>query len=215
VELYDRALAARPRRVAEAGNARAADARPAHPRPVEPLPIVVGFRRTALDEQLAPMPADLRDRLTVLTTERPGADRELPPAGWTLAADETVAGDGAGRAPASGVGRLVWLARHPLVAIRRRVAARRRPSERLERRREIVRRVVGAMPGEVTILALDGDDLLAVEGVLDDRVTLAAGGLRWLADAWDGGRSASASESAAGSASASASAVVPAPLRDA
>ncbi len=179
IELYERALAGRPPRSASAG---------ASPGPVDPpraFPVVVGFRRKALDRQLEPLAAALREQLRVLTTAGPGPTDERPSPSWTLIADDTLATDGAGRAPRGGVGRALWLLRHPVASARRRLAARGRPAELLDRRRAAVRDIVGATPGPLTILALDADDLLAAEGALDDRVTLAAGGIRWLADAWD------------------------------
>jgi glycosyltransferase involved in cell wall biosynthesis len=179
IELHDQALAGRPAR----------SSAPAASRPrVDSLPgstVVVGFRRAALDRQLAPLAAALREQLRVVTTGRPGPTEDESAATWTLVAADTGPADGAGPAPRSGIGRILWLIRHPLAAARRRLRARERPAQVLDRRRAAVREFVAAAPGPLLLLPLDADDLLAVEPVLDARITLAGGGLRWLADAWD------------------------------
>jgi hypothetical protein len=170
--LYERALAGRAfagraRRGSEAAAPLAA-APPLMPPPTA-LPVIVGFRHKAVDQQLAGLPSVLRSRLEIVTDP---SSEVAPP-------------DGAGPAPRSGPGRVAWLVRHPLAAIRRRLAARRRPAAQLERRRALVAQFVAERPGPIALLPLDADDLLAAEPVLDGRVTLAVGGLRSLADAWD------------------------------
>jgi glycosyltransferase involved in cell wall biosynthesis len=160
IELYERSLAGRARHSAPSTGGSPGT-------PLRPLPVVLAFRHNGIEPRLGPLPSALREHLTVVTVA------------------ETEPADGAGRAPRSGAGRLLWILRHPIAALRRRLTARRRPAERLRRRRAAVRDALAGTSGPLTLLPLDADDLLAAEPFLDDRVTLAAGGVRWLADAWD------------------------------
>jgi hypothetical protein len=172
--------------------------RPADRPPVlvlTPLPVVVAFRRTHLGRRLVGLPAGLLDRLRIVTAARLDVPSEREPdhPTWIVVDDVRAIRDELdplAHPPRAGTAaRLVWLARHPLAAVRRRWIARRRPAVQLAARRVALRAFVDAELADpqatLTIVALDGDDLLAAEPVLGERVGLASGGLRWLADAWD------------------------------
>ena len=172
--------------------------RPASPARVAattPLPVVVAFRRTHLERRLVGLPPGLIERLRIVTAARPDAPSEGEPdhRTWIVVDDQRAIRDELdplAHPPRAGTSaRIVWLARHPLAAVRRRWIGRRRPAVQLAARQVALRAFADAELADpqarLMIVALDGDDLLAAESVLGDRVELAAGGLRWLADASD------------------------------
>ncbi|MFM2105234.1 MAG: hypothetical protein RL338_266 [Chloroflexota bacterium] len=153
-------------------------------------PLVVGLSRELIADRLAPLPAALRERLTVAT--HPG-EAELPPAlvGTWVEIDperdyrERLAALGA-PAPAGRVARLARLLSAPGPERERRRLAAARAEMRIACVTRLIREawVAAGRPG--TVLALDADDLLAVRQLLGpEGPALAPGGLRWLVDAWD------------------------------
>ncbi len=181
----------------EPAPATASAARPDGPTAFEP-PLIVAFRRRAIDLRFAALAPELQARLPVLTTPSAATGSSTDPSptstgGWTVVDDDRAireALDGLGRPPvADASARAAWLVRHPVAAVRRRWIARDRTRVRLAERREALAVWMAGHRGGgargLVLLPLDADDLVAVEPFLGEGVELAAGGLRWLADAWD------------------------------
>ncbi len=172
------------------------------PEPPEPLPsvLVVGLRRAVAARRVAALPALLASRLTIVTSvERVEKVGALPPGARWIEVDRDAtyasrrAALGLGGPPDPGrtaVERLVSACLHP----RRTLLRRRLPHERSGMRSAAERDAVltawrdvaaGSPEGRAIVVAVGADDVVVVASALGARDALAAGGLRWLADAWD------------------------------
>jgi teichuronic acid biosynthesis glycosyltransferase TuaC len=165
---------------------------PTAPRPEHP--VVFAFRRAALDPRAGQISAGMRHGLTVVTNRTPGTRAPEGFGRWIEIDDDQDTRDELariGNPPRAGaLARAIWLALHPLAAIRRRQLAKARPAARLAARRVAVELILHDIRKDnptatIEAVVVDSDDRLAVEPLLGSDVPLAAGGLRWLADGDD------------------------------
>lgn len=183
------------------GGAR--DAEPAAPVPFGP-PLIVGLVRSLAMSRLAALPPGLAHRLTVVTST-PAAEvgetggvrgaETAPangvPAGRWLDLDPERAyrrrlAELGGPAPAGGgLRRLLSAARAPKTERERRNLIARRAELRRQATELFLRAAWEEAGRPAFVLALDADDVLAVEPLLAAGARLAPGGLRWLVDRWD------------------------------
>ncbi|HET9345233.1 MAG TPA: glycosyltransferase [Candidatus Limnocylindrales bacterium] len=162
----------------------AAPAKPTAPGPV----VVITLDREQAAARLAPLPADLRSRITLVSAVEP-RDRALPEVGrlvevalettWRVTAQR-----GSLRRRPGAIGRIARLVTDPVGTINRRRGRDAGAEGSLAPATKAVRRlatVTGATTVEV--LAVDGHDHLAIESLVRDGVVRrSAGGLRRLAD---------------------------------
>jgi len=172
------------------------------------LPLVLALARGQAIERVALLPADLRDRLTIVTSPRGryADDRELPVWGDWLELDQerfyrdALAALEQSTRPAGGFGRLKAALRGPNIErLRKDLAARKDDVGRdgtqrfLETAATRIPSVGGHGTGQASrgsesarwIVALDADDILLAGSLGAAIGPVAPGGLRWLADAWD------------------------------
>lgn len=153
-------------------------------------PLVLGLVHEFAVSRVAPLPAELLAALTVVTLP-PAANAADGPAGgrWRV-----VDPDGEYLAELAALGGPLPASR--LARLRERLAAPGRDRERralIARRAEVKRdrlttalRTAWAEAGSPRyVLALDADDLLALQPLLGPDIAPAPGGLRWLVDGWD------------------------------
>jgi hypothetical protein len=178
------------------------DGSPAAPPGPLPAVLVVSLRRAAAARRVAALPPSLASRLTIATTvartvvaaERAGS---LPAGPRWVEIDpnaafvsDLAALGGLPDPRRSGLRRLVSTCVHPRRTILRRRLLRERPALRAAAERAAVRaawRDVAGAAGErgAVVVAVGADDVAVVGSALGAEATLAPGGLRWLADAWD------------------------------
>ncbi|HVA86475.1 MAG TPA: glycosyltransferase [Candidatus Saccharimonadales bacterium] len=166
-----------------------------------PLPLVLAMARGHAIERIAGLPAELRDRLTIVTSHRGkyADDCDLPARGRWLELDperfhrEAVEAFRERAAKAGGIGRLTAALRgHRLRDQRAAIDARREETRRSGIREFLLDATISSGAREAGtrgwLVCLDADDVLLGRAATDgDGLTLAPGGLRWLADRWAGG----------------------------
>ena len=172
------------------------------------LPLVLALARGQAIERVALLPADLRDRLTIVTSPRGryADDRELPVWGDWLEVDQerfyrdALAALEQSTRPTGGFGRLKAALGGPNIERLRKDLAARKDDVRREGTQRFLETAATRIPsvgrrgtGEASrgsdparwIVALDADDILLAGSLGAAIGPVAPGGLRWLADAWD------------------------------
>ncbi len=179
---------------------------PPPPAPFRP-PLVVGLVRRLAIERLATLPPGLADGLTVVTSAPPvgeagtasavvagatgtGAADVLPAGRWLdldpeLDYRRRLAELGPPAKPGGALGRLLSIATSPKADRERRDLIARRSELRRQATESFLRSAWDEAGRPPFVLALDADDILAVEPLLAAGARLAPGGLRWLVDRWD------------------------------
>lgn len=160
--------------------------------------LLAGFDRSRVVHVLGAFPVELRERLAIVTTSGP---QELPAGLASLSLieldDRTVADLEALRALGHGGGRRARISRflrNPAAVIRRRILGRGEPALLRAMTTAIAAQVDIASRSRATaatadapllLVGVDGLAILAASPVADaDRLRIAPGGPRWLADRW-------------------------------
>lgn len=160
--------------------------------------LLAGFDRARVAHVLGAFPVGLRERLAIVTTSGP---QELPAGLASLSlielGDRTVADLEALRALGHGGGRRARIGRflrNPAAVIRRRILGRGEPAllramtTAIAAQVDIVSRsraTATSADGPLLLVGVDGLAILAASAVSDaDRLRIAPGGPRWLADRW-------------------------------
>jgi len=183
-----------PRASASAARSRSAAGDPG------PLQVVLAMARGHAIERIGDLSQDLRTRLTVVTSHRGryADDRDLPGWGRWLELDpesfhrEAVESFRERAAKAGGIGRLTAAVRgNRLRDQRAAIDARRDETRRTGIREFLLDATIGSGAREAGtrgwLVCLDADDVLLGQAATDgDGLSLAPGGLRWLADRWAG-----------------------------